>query len=162
MLLWRKTFFIILNQNACSSSEMTLLTRLVGVGFQIMLTANLGICLAFYVTLQNCTDHADLKKKVYASNTFFIFMIFMIFGSVIGSLACILLSIWMQQNLILKKMTMRWFFSFCRSKAYSTTSEVWFPSKILLRVGSSEIQYDFLMNHSSELYLFSESYSVTS
>lgn len=63
MLLRRKTFFIILNQNACSSSEMTLLTRLVGVGFQIMLTANLGIVLAFYVTLQNCTNHADFKKK---------------------------------------------------------------------------------------------------
>lgn len=52
---------------------MTLLTRLVGVGFQIMLIANLGICLAFYVTLQNCTNHADFKKKVYASNSFFYF-----------------------------------------------------------------------------------------
>ncbi len=52
---------------------MTLLTRLVSVGFQIMLTANLGICLAFYVTLQNCTDHADFQKKSVCFQHFFYF-----------------------------------------------------------------------------------------
>ncbi len=95
-----------------------------------MLTANWGIVLAFYVTLQHCTNRADLKNVyIYIKikcmlPARIILMIFMMFGSVIGCLACILLSKWMQQNLILKQTTMSWIFSFCKSKAYSMTSEV--------------------------------------